>query len=67
MIICARLTESEHRADNANLFSFTLDQDDHQAIDQVISDTSKIRGDCGYEYRQPPYLTGAGDLSYHLE
>ena len=29
VIIGARLTESEHRADNANLFSFTLDQDDH--------------------------------------
>ena len=67
VIIGARLTESEHRADNANLFSFTLDQDDHQAIDQVISDTPKIKGDCGSEYRQPPYLTAAGDLSDHLE
>ena len=67
VIIGARLTESEHRADNANLFSFTLDQDDHQAIDQVISDTPRIRGDCGSEYRQPPYLTAAGDLSDHLE
>ena len=63
VIIGARLTESEHRADNANLFSFSLDQDDHQAIDQVINDTPKIRGDCGSEYRQPPYLTAAGDLS----
>ena len=67
VIIGARLTESEHRADNANLFSFTLDQDDHQAIDQVINDTPKIRGDCGSEYRQPPYLPAAGDLSDHLE
>ena len=67
VIIGARLTESEHRADNANLFSFTLDQDDHQAIDQVISDTPRIKGDCGSEYRQPPYLTAAGDLSDHLE
>ena len=55
VIIGARLTESEHRADNANLFSFTLDQDDHQTIDQVISDTPRIKGDCGSEYRQPPY------------
>ena len=26
-----------------------------------------IPGDCGDEYRRPPYLTAAGDLSDHLE
>ena len=67
VIIGARLTESEYRLDNANLFSFTLDQEDHKAINQVLSDTHQINGDCGAEYRQPPFLTAAGDLSDHLE
>jgi len=67
VIIGARLTESEHRSDNLNLFSFTLDQEDHQAITQVLRGTHQIKGDCGSEYRQPPYLTAAGDLSDHLE
>ena len=26
-----------------------------------------IPGDCGDEYRKPPYLTASGDLSHHLE
>ena len=28
--------------------------------------TSMIPGDCGDEYRRPPYLTASGDLSHHL-
>lgn len=67
VIIGARLSESEHRSDNANLFSFALDQEDHEAIDEVMSGTRRLKGDCGSEYRQPPFLTAAGDLSDHLE
>ena len=26
-----------------------------------------IHGDCGDEYRNPPYLTASGDLSHHIE
>jgi enamine deaminase RidA (YjgF/YER057c/UK114 family) len=26
-----------------------------------------IPGDCGDEYRKPPYLTASGDLSHHLD
>jgi enamine deaminase RidA (YjgF/YER057c/UK114 family) len=26
-----------------------------------------IPGDCGDEYRRPPYLTASGDLSHHLD
>jgi enamine deaminase RidA (YjgF/YER057c/UK114 family) len=27
----------------------------------------RIPGDCGDEYRRPPFLTAAGDLSHHLD
>ena len=31
------------------------------------ADLSPIPGDCGDEYRKPPFLTASGDLSHHLE
>ena len=66
IIIGARLGESEHRADNLRLFSFALDADDHAMFDDAFAATSPVPGDCGDEYRKPPYLTAAGDLSDHL-
>jgi aryl-alcohol dehydrogenase-like predicted oxidoreductase/enamine deaminase RidA (YjgF/YER057c/UK114 family) len=65
-IIGARLTESEHRADNARVFSVTLDAEDRARLDTAFTATMPIPGDCGDEYRRPPYLTASGDLSHHL-
>jgi aryl-alcohol dehydrogenase-like predicted oxidoreductase/enamine deaminase RidA (YjgF/YER057c/UK114 family) len=67
VIVGARLGEREHRADNAALFSFSLDEDDKQRIDEALVSTRRIPGDCGDEYRRPPFLTASGDLSDHLE
>jgi aryl-alcohol dehydrogenase-like predicted oxidoreductase/enamine deaminase RidA (YjgF/YER057c/UK114 family) len=67
VIVGARLGEREHRADNAALFSFSLDDDDKQRIDDALVSTQRIPGDCGDEYRRPPFLTASGDLSDHLE
>jgi aryl-alcohol dehydrogenase-like predicted oxidoreductase/enamine deaminase RidA (YjgF/YER057c/UK114 family) len=67
IIVGARLGEREHRADNLALFSFALDLDDHALIDAALLHTRRIPGDCGQEYRRPPYLTASGDLSHHLE
>ncbi|RDI57990.1 aldo/keto reductase [Microvirga subterranea] len=67
VIVGARLGEREHRADNAALFSFALDEDDKQRIDDALGSTRRIPGDCGDEYRRPPFLTASGDLSHHLE
>jgi len=67
VIVGARLTEREHRADNLRLFSFTLDDADRAAIDEALAKTTRIPGDCGDEYRRPPFLTASGDLSHHLE
>jgi aryl-alcohol dehydrogenase-like predicted oxidoreductase/enamine deaminase RidA (YjgF/YER057c/UK114 family) len=66
IIVGARLGESEHRADNLKLFSFALDAEDKRVIDAALDETSRIPGDCGQEYRRPPYLTASGDLSHHL-
>ncbi|HEV7264179.1 MAG TPA: aldo/keto reductase [Falsiroseomonas sp.] len=67
VIVGARLTENEHRADNLRLFSFALDAEDRARLDNAFAAGRPIPGDCGDEYRKPPYLTAAGDLSHHLE
>ncbi|WP_119388475.1 aldo/keto reductase [Taklimakanibacter lacteus] len=66
IIIGARLGEREHRADNLKIFDFALDADDHRVLDQALALTTPIQGDCGDEYRRPPFLTASGDLSHHL-
>jgi aryl-alcohol dehydrogenase-like predicted oxidoreductase/enamine deaminase RidA (YjgF/YER057c/UK114 family) len=65
-IIGARLGESEHRADNLKVFDFALDAEDKMLFDESFAGTRPIPGDCGDEYRKPPYLTASGDLSHHL-
>ena len=66
IIVGARLGEREHRADNLRLFSFSLDEEDRAAIGRALAATARIPGDCGDEYRRPPYLTASGDLSHHF-
>jgi aryl-alcohol dehydrogenase-like predicted oxidoreductase/enamine deaminase RidA (YjgF/YER057c/UK114 family) len=67
IIVGARLGESEHRADNLKLFEFSLDEEDHAILDKAFAGTRRLPGDCGDEYRRPPFLTASGDLSHHLE
>jgi aryl-alcohol dehydrogenase-like predicted oxidoreductase/enamine deaminase RidA (YjgF/YER057c/UK114 family) len=66
IIVGARLGEREHRADNLRICGFALDDTDHRAIDQALAGAGTIPGDCGDEYRRPPFLTASGDLSHHL-
>lgn len=66
VIVGARLGESQHRADNARVFSFALDAADHALLAQAFAATRELPGDCGDEYRRPPFLTASGDLSHHL-
>jgi aryl-alcohol dehydrogenase-like predicted oxidoreductase/enamine deaminase RidA (YjgF/YER057c/UK114 family) len=67
VIVGARLGESEHRADNLKLFSFALDEQDRELLNSAFAGTKRIHGDCGDEYRKPPFLTASGDLSHHLD
>ena len=67
VIIGARLGASAHVEDNLQLFTFALTQRDRDDIDRATDALVPIPGDCGDEYRKPPYLTASGDLSHHLE
>ena len=66
-IVGARLGESEHRSDNLKVFGFSLDAEDRALLETAFAATKPIPGDCGDEYRKPPYLTASGDLSHHLD
>jgi aryl-alcohol dehydrogenase-like predicted oxidoreductase/enamine deaminase RidA (YjgF/YER057c/UK114 family) len=66
VIVGARLGEREHRDDNLRLFTFTLDDADRALFDQALTGAKRLPGDCGSEYRRPPFLTATGDLSLHL-
>ena len=66
-IIGARLGENEHRDDNLKVFTFSLDEEDRALLDEAFAASKAIPGDCGDEYRKPPFLTASGDLSHHLE
>lgn len=66
-IVGARLGEREHRADNLRVFDFALDDEDCEVLDLALEGTRMLPGDCGDEYRRPPFLTASGDLSHHLE
>lgn len=67
VIIGARLGESEHRGDNRHLFSFALDDEDKTLLEEAFGACTPVPGDCGDEYRRPPFLTASGDLSHHLD
>jgi len=66
VIIGARLGEREHRGDNLALFGFAPDEADKARLGDAQSLLGSIPGDCGDEYRKPPFLTASGDLSHHL-
>jgi enamine deaminase RidA (YjgF/YER057c/UK114 family) len=67
VIIGARLGEREHIDDTLRLFSLALTNEDRSEIRSALATLQPIPGDCGDEYRRPPFLTASGDLSHHLD
>jgi aryl-alcohol dehydrogenase-like predicted oxidoreductase/enamine deaminase RidA (YjgF/YER057c/UK114 family) len=67
VIIGARLGEREHIDDTLRVFALTLGDDDRSEIRAAMATLRPIPGDCGDEYRRPPFLTASGDLSHHLD
>ncbi|MEM9429206.1 MAG: aldo/keto reductase [Pseudomonadota bacterium] len=67
VIVGARLGERVHIDDTEALFTFALDAEDHERLASAFAGTQPIPGDCGDEYRRPPFLTASGDLSHHLD
>jgi aryl-alcohol dehydrogenase-like predicted oxidoreductase/enamine deaminase RidA (YjgF/YER057c/UK114 family) len=67
VIVGARLGEREHIDDTLELFSLKLTDEDRSEIQTALATLQPIPGDCGDEYRRPPFLTASGDLSHHLD
>jgi aryl-alcohol dehydrogenase-like predicted oxidoreductase/enamine deaminase RidA (YjgF/YER057c/UK114 family) len=67
VIVGARLGRSEHVRDTLRLFAFELDDEARARLAEAAAALAPIPGDCGDEYRRPPFLTASGDLSDHLE
>jgi aryl-alcohol dehydrogenase-like predicted oxidoreductase/enamine deaminase RidA (YjgF/YER057c/UK114 family) len=67
VIVGARLGENAHFAETAKLFEISLSSTKRERIKSALDQLNPIPGDCGDEYRKPPYLTASGDLSHHLE
>ncbi len=66
IIVGARLGETFHARDNLRVFRTALDDEARRDLDAACAELDPIGGDCGDEYRRPPYLTASGDLSHHL-
>jgi cyclic lactone autoinducer peptide len=67
IIVGARLGTSQHISDTVGLFNLALTPTDIAEIKAAMSAFTAIPGDCGDEYRKPPFLTASGDLSHHIE
>jgi aryl-alcohol dehydrogenase-like predicted oxidoreductase/enamine deaminase RidA (YjgF/YER057c/UK114 family) len=67
VIIGARLGKSEHIQDNKKMFDIAFSSEDVAQMQHALQALKPIQGDCGDEYRKPPFLTASGDLSHHLE
>ena len=55
VIVGVRLGKTDHREDNARVFRFTLEAEDHDRIQTVLAksrDLYRVIGDCGDEYRR---------------
>ncbi len=67
IIVGARLGIRDHMEESKRLFSIELTDEDHLLIDEALGALDNVPGDCGDEYRRPPFLTAAGDLSDHFD
>ncbi len=67
VIVGARLGERNHIADNKKILQIDLSPEDLGTIKEALKNLQPIPGNCGDEYRKPPFLTASGDLSHHLE
>lgn len=68
VIVGTRLSADSQQYISKNLqaFAFTLTEADMALIHAAQEGLKDVPGDCGDEYRRPPYLTAAGDMSHHL-
>lgn len=58
IIVGAHVGKSCHIEDNRKILGLRLDREDIDRLEASASALKRIPGDCGDEYRRPPYLTG---------
>ncbi len=66
IIVGARPGGSVHIEDNLAVLRLALDDEARAELDAACAELDPIGGDCGDEYRRPPFLTASGDLSHHI-
>ena len=66
VIVGARLGQSEHITEHKKMLDLTFSEADMVDIRNAQGSLTPVPGDCGDEYRKPPFLTASGDLSHHL-
>ena len=67
VIIGARLGENNHVNEHKEIIDINLSVSEKELISKSLNLLKKVPGDCGDEYRKPPFLTASGDLSHHLD
>ncbi|MFM1929974.1 MAG: hypothetical protein RL387_1302 [Bacteroidota bacterium] len=67
VIIGSRLGASEHIEENKKISTLQFSEEELKAINTCLSNATIIAGNCGDEYRKPPFLTASGDLSHHIK
>jgi len=67
VIIGARLSKSAYIEDTLRVFDLTLDEDDRKILATGRKYLRPLPGDCGDEYRRPPFLTASGEVAHDLE
>lgn len=66
VIVGARLGKNEHLEENEKMLDINLAREDYEILEAAQAQLSPVPGDCGDEYRKPPFLTASGDLSHHI-
>jgi len=66
VIVGSRLDGSRSPQDSLGIFDLHLSHRDRLELDAAFGVLDSLPGDCGDEYRRPPFITAAGDLSHHL-
>jgi enamine deaminase RidA (YjgF/YER057c/UK114 family) len=61
------LGASAHIDENKKVLTLTLLENEREAIKKILAQGNSIPGDCGDEYRKPPFLTASGDLTHHVK
>jgi len=67
LVIGVRPGERQHRTDLKSLSGIVLTSAEQDTIREALDSGREVPGDCGDEYRRPPFLTASGDLSHHLD